>query len=49
MADVLRDTGFSTSSMADGDIWMRRNGEICEYIAVYVDDLAIVAKGLERG
>ena len=43
MADILRDIGF-IPSIADGDIWMRRNGEIYEYIAVYVDDLAIAAK-----
>ena len=43
MADILRDLGFSPS-ISDGDIWMRRNGDIYEYIAVYVDDLAIAAK-----
>ena len=43
MADVLRDLGFFPS-LSDGDIWMRRNGDIYEYIAVYVDDLAIAAK-----
>jgi hypothetical protein len=42
-ADCLRDMGF-TPSKAESDIWMRRNGDIYEYIAVYVDDLAIVAK-----
>ena len=35
--------GF-TPSRADPDVWMRRNGNIYEYIAVYVDDLLIAAK-----
>ena len=26
------------------DIWLRRNGEIYEYITVYVDNLAIAMK-----
>ena len=30
------------------DIWMRRNGEVYEYIACYVDDLCIVAKDPEN-
>ena len=34
--------GFRTSK-ADSDIWMRRNKDVYEYIAVYVDDLCIVA------
>src|SRR5687768_3611797 len=29
---------------AESDIWMRRNGELYEYIAVYVDDLAFAMK-----
>ncbi|KAL7555621.1 hypothetical protein ACA910_007032 [Epithemia clementina (nom. ined.)] len=43
--DVMRDMGFSPSKN-DPDIWMRlsKDGEVYEYIAVYVDDLAIVAK-----
>ena len=41
-ADTLRDMGFQTSK-ADSDIWMRRNKDVYEYIAVYVDDLCIVA------
>ena len=45
-ADILRDIGF-TPSRAENDIWMRRNGDIYEYIAVYVDDLAIAAKDPE--
>jgi len=39
-ADCLTDLGFQPSK-AEPDIWMRRNGEIYEYVAVYVDDLAI--------
>ena len=39
-ADCLRDIGFQPCK-AEPDIWMRRNGNIYEYIAVYVDDLAI--------
>jgi len=35
--------GF-TPSKADPDVWMRRNLDHYEYIAVYVDDLAIAAK-----
>ena len=42
-ADCLRDMGFEPSK-AEPDIWMRRNGDVYEYIAVYVDDLAIAAK-----
>jgi hypothetical protein len=34
--------GFRTSK-ADSDIWMRRNKDVYEYIAVYVDNLCIVA------
>ena len=42
-ADTLRDMGFFPSK-AEEDIWMRRNGDIYEYIATYVDDICIVAK-----
>jgi hypothetical protein len=42
-ADTLRDMGFFPSK-AENDMWMRRNGDVYEYIAVYVDDLAIAAK-----
>jgi hypothetical protein len=35
--------GFEPS-WAEPDIWMRMNGDVYEYIAVYVDDLAIAAK-----
>jgi Reverse transcriptase (RNA-dependent DNA polymerase) len=43
LSDCLREMGFQ-ASWAEPDIWMRQNGEIYEYIAVYVDDLAIAAK-----
>ena len=42
-ADCLRDLGFAPSK-ADPDVWMRRHGNIWEYIAVYVDDIAVAAK-----
>ena len=42
-SDTLRDMRFHISK-GDPDIWMRKNGDIWEYIAVYVDDLAIAAK-----
>jgi hypothetical protein len=44
-SDCLRQEGFSPSK-AEPDIWMRLNKEtdLYEYIAVYVDDLAIAAK-----
>jgi hypothetical protein len=42
-ADCLRDMGFLPSK-AEPDIWMRQNGNVYEYIGVYVDDLAIIAK-----
>jgi len=45
-ADTLRDMGF-VPSKADTDIRMRRNGDIWEYIATYVDDLAIIMKDLK--
>ena len=43
LADVLRTMGF-TPSRAERDVWMRDMGDYYEYIAVYVDDLAIVSK-----
>ena len=45
-ADILSDMGFFPSK-AEDDIWMRRNGDIYEYMAIYVDDLCIVAKDPE--
>ena len=43
LADTLRDMEFRQCK-ADADVWMRKNVDTYEYIAVYVDDLAIVAK-----
>jgi hypothetical protein len=42
-ADVLRSLG-SNPCVAEPDIWMRRDGNIYEYVAVYVDDLAFAMK-----
>ena len=42
-ADCLREMGFSPSK-AEPDIWLHPNGSKYEYIAVYVDDLAIAAE-----
>ena len=42
-ADCLHDMGF-TPSKAEPDIWMRPSGDAYEYIGVYVDDLAIIAR-----
>jgi hypothetical protein len=42
-ADCLRDMGFMPLK-AEPDIWMHKNGDVYEYIGVYVDDLAIIAK-----
>jgi hypothetical protein len=39
LSDVLRSQGFFPCR-AEPDIWMRSNGTVYEYIAVYVDDLA---------
>jgi Reverse transcriptase (RNA-dependent DNA polymerase) len=41
--DCLQDLGFNPCK-AEPDIWMKRNGDIWEYIAVYVDDLAIAMR-----
>ena len=48
-SDCLREMGF-TPCKAEPDIWMRLNGEykVYEYIAVYVDDLAIAAKDCKQ-
>ena len=43
LADCLRDVGFYPCK-AEPDIWMREKNSLYEYIAVYVDDLAIAAK-----
>jgi hypothetical protein len=42
-ADTSRDIGFKPCK-ASVDVWMRPTKDHYEYIAVYVDDLAIVAK-----
>jgi hypothetical protein len=42
-SDVLREMGF-VPSRAEDDIWMRDCGDHYEYIARYVDDLAIASK-----
>ena len=43
LSDCLRELGFKPCK-AEPDIWMRRNGDIYEYVAVYVDDLAMVLR-----
>jgi hypothetical protein len=45
-ADCLHDMGFEPFKSEPG-IWMRKNRNVYEYIAVYVDDLAIAAKDPE--
>ena len=45
-ADILRNEGW-IKSRADGEVWLRRNGQVYEYIAVYVDDLLIAMKDPE--
>ena len=42
-SDCIRALGFFPCK-AEPDIWMRKNGETYEYVAVYVDDLAIAMK-----
>jgi Reverse transcriptase (RNA-dependent DNA polymerase) len=42
-ADCIREIGFFPCK-AEPDIWMRKKGNLYEYIAVYVDDLAIAMK-----
>jgi Reverse transcriptase (RNA-dependent DNA polymerase) len=44
--DCIREIGFFPCK-AEPDIWMRKEGNLYEYIAVYVDDLAIAMKGKE--
>ena len=45
--DDLRDMGF-TSCKTEPDIWMRKSGDLWEYVAVYVDDLAFVVQNPEE-
>ena len=40
LSDCLRELGFQPCK-AEPDIWLREDGEHYEYVAVYVDDLAI--------
>jgi hypothetical protein len=42
-AECLREMGYSPC-MAEPDIWMRRVGDVYEYIGVYVDDLTMASK-----
>jgi Reverse transcriptase (RNA-dependent DNA polymerase) len=42
-ADCIRELGFFPCK-AEHDLWMRKNSNIYEYIAVYIDDLAIAMK-----
>jgi Reverse transcriptase (RNA-dependent DNA polymerase) len=42
-ADCIREIGFFPCK-AEPDIWMRKKGNLYEYIAVYVDDLVITMK-----
>ena len=42
-ADCITELGFFPCK-SEPDIWMRRNGDTYEYVAVYVDDLAIAMK-----
>ena len=48
-SDCLRDLGFAPSK-AETDIWMRLNKDynIYEYVAAYVDDLAIAMKNCDQ-
>ena len=43
LSDVLRKEGFIPCK-AELDIWIQQNGDIYEYVAVYVDDLAFAVK-----
>ena len=45
-AECMRLEGFEPCK-AEPDIWMRPNGDIYEYVAVYVDDLAMAMKDPE--
>ena len=42
-ADCLQDMGFQPCK-AEPDIWMWHNGNVYEYIGIYVDDVAAAAK-----
>ena len=42
-ADTLHALGF-TPSYADPDVWLRRAGEVYEYLTIWVDDLLVALK-----
>ena len=42
-SDCMQELGFFPCR-SDTDIWIRRNGSLYVYVAVYVDDLAIAIK-----
>jgi hypothetical protein len=46
-AECMRAEGFFPC-LAEQDIWMRPNGNIYEYVAVYVDDLAFAVRDPQR-
>jgi Reverse transcriptase (RNA-dependent DNA polymerase) len=46
-ADCIIKLGYFLCK-AEPDIWMRKKGSIYEYIAVYVDDLAIAMKNPKK-
>ncbi len=46
-AECLRELSFQPCK-AEPDIWLRRNGNIYEYIATYVDDLALALKDPQK-
>jgi Reverse transcriptase (RNA-dependent DNA polymerase) len=46
-ADILHDMEFTQCKM-EPDVWMRRQTSHYEYIAVYVDDLAISSKDPDK-
>jgi Reverse transcriptase (RNA-dependent DNA polymerase) len=46
-ADCSRTIGFFPCK-AEPDIWMRKKGNLYEYIAVYLDDLSIEMKDLKE-
>ena len=47
LSDCLRAEGFHPCR-AEPDIWLRKNGSTYDYIAVYVDDLAIAMKDPQK-
>jgi hypothetical protein len=47
LADCMRELDFF-SCKSEPDIWMRKHGNLYEYVAVYVDELAIAMKNLKE-